>query len=108
MFGPSVPKSLSGTIDLASDPPGAQATTSLGGLGCQTPCSLEVTAEAPFTVTFARQDYAPSTISVQIQSGEHGVSDPKFAPNPVVAQLAPLAPPPKPAAPAKKKPPPKP
>jgi hypothetical protein len=35
--------------------------------------------------------------------------DPKFAPNPVVAQLAPAAPlpKPKPPAPAKKKPPPK-
>jgi len=81
--------------------------TSLGGLGCQTPCSLEVTAEGPFTVTFSRQDYAPSTVSVQIQPGEQGISDPKFTPNPVVAQLAPLAPPRKPAAPAKKKPPPK-
>jgi len=44
---------------------------------------------------------------VKIQPGVQGVSDPKFAPNPVFAQLAPVAPPPKPAAPAKKKPPPK-
>jgi hypothetical protein len=35
------------------------------------------------------------------------VSDPKFTPNPVFAQLAPAAPPPKPGTPAKKKPPPK-
>jgi hypothetical protein len=34
---PTAPKSLSGTIDLNSDPPGAQATTSLGGPGCLTP-----------------------------------------------------------------------
>jgi hypothetical protein len=85
-----VPKSVSGILDLNSDPPGAQATTSLGG-GCQTPCSLEVTAEAPFTVTFTRQNYAPSEISVELQPAEHGVSDPKFAPNPVVAQLTPVA-----------------
>ena len=109
LLTPTVPKSLSGTIDLNSDPTGAQAATSLGGPGCQTPCSLEVTAEAPFTVTFTRQDYAPNTVSVRIQPGESGVSDPKFAPNPVVAQLAPMTPPPKqkPAAPAKKNPPPK-
>jgi hypothetical protein len=86
----TVPKSLSGIIDLNSDPPGAQATTSLGG-GCQTPCSLEVTAEAPFTVTFTRQNYAPSEISVELQPAEPGVSNPKFAPNPVVAQLTPVA-----------------
>jgi hypothetical protein len=100
---PTGPKSLSGTIDLNSDPPGAQAATSLGGPGCQTPCSMEVTAEGPFTVTFTRQDYAPSTVSVQIKPGEMGVSDPKFLPNPVIAQLAPAAPPQKPkrAAPAK-------
>ena len=74
LLTPTGPKSFSGIIDFTSDPPGAQATTSLGGLGCQTPCSLEVTAEAPFTVTFARQDYAPSTVSVQIQPGQQGVT----------------------------------
>jgi hypothetical protein len=93
LFGPSVPKSLTGTIDLTSGPPGAQATTSLSGLSCQTPCSMEVTSEGPFTVTFTRQDYAPSTITVQIQAGERGVSNPKFAPNPIVAQLVPIEPP---------------
>jgi hypothetical protein len=103
---PPGPKSLSGILDLNSEPQGAQAAVSLGAT-CQTPCSLEVTAEAPFTVTFSQQGYAPDTVSVKIQPGVQGVSDPKFAPNPVFAQLAPVAPPPKPAAPAKKKPPPK-
>jgi hypothetical protein len=71
---------------------------------------MEVSAEAPFTVTFSQQGFAPNTVSVKIQPGQMGVSDPKFAPNPVFAQLAPVAGPPKPAAPApaKKKPPPKP
>ena len=106
---PPGPKSLSGILDLNSEPEGAQAAVSLGAT-CQTPCSLEVTAEAPFTVTFSQQGFAPNTVSVKIQPGQMGVSDPKFAPNPVFAQLAPVAPPPKPAAPApaKKKPPPKP
>ena len=105
---PPGPKSLSGILDLNSEPEGAQAAVSLGAT-CQTPCSLEVTAEAPFTVTFSQPGFAPNTVSVQIQPGQMGVSDPKFAPNPVFAQLAPVAPPPKPAAPApaKKKPPPK-
>jgi hypothetical protein len=104
LLTPTGPKSLSGTIDLQSDPSGAQATTSLGGPGCQTPCTMEVTAEGPFTVTFSRQDYEPSTVSVQIKPGEPGVSNPTFLPNPVIAQLAPSAAPqkPKPMAPAKK------
>jgi hypothetical protein len=103
---PPEPQSLSGILDLNSEPQRAQAAVSLGAT-CQTPCSLEVTAEAPFTVTFAHEGYAPDTISVKIQPGVQGVSDTKFSPNPVFAQLAPVAPS-KPAAPAKKKPPPKP
>jgi len=104
---PPGPKSLSGILDLNSEPQGAQAAVSLGAT-CQTPCSLEITAEAPFTVTFSEQGFAPNTVAVKIQPGQQGVSDPKFTPNPVFAQLAPVAPSPKPAAPAKKKPPPKP
>jgi hypothetical protein len=53
---PPGPQSLSGILDLNSEPQGAQAAVSLGAT-CQTPCSLEVTAEAPFTVTFAHEGY---------------------------------------------------
>jgi hypothetical protein len=104
---PPGPKSLSGILDLDSEPQGAQAAVSLGAT-CETPCSLEITAEAPFTVTFSQQGYAPNTVAVKIQPAQMGVSEPKFTPNPVFAQLAPVAPSPKPAAPAKQKPPPKP
>ena len=88
--GLRVSKSLAGVVDLASDPSGAQVTTSLGA-GCQTPCSLEVSAEGPFTVTFTHEGYAPTTVQVKIQHARMGVSERKFAPNPVFAQLAPVA-----------------
>jgi PEGA domain len=88
--GLRVSKSLAGVVDLASDPSGAQVTTSLGA-GCQTPCSLEVSTDGPFTVTFTHEGYTPTTVPVKIQRGQAGVSDPKFAPNPVLAQLSPAA-----------------
>jgi hypothetical protein len=78
---------INGVIDLSSDPEGATAQTSLGA-SCETPCAMEVSADGPFTVTFTRAGYAPTMVSVRIQPGQPGVSDPKFAPNPVFAQLA--------------------
>jgi PEGA domain len=90
LFEPNVPKSLTGVIDITSEPSGARATVSVGDASCQTPCSLELTSEGPFTVTFNREGYLPSTITVQIQPAEHGVSNPKFTPNPAFAQLAPI------------------
>jgi PEGA domain len=90
LVGPNVPKSLTGVIDITSDPPGARATASIGDVSCQTPCSLELTSEGPFTLTFTRDGYLPSTVTVQIQPAEHGISDPKFTPNPAFAQLAPV------------------
>jgi hypothetical protein len=88
--GGADPASLSGIIDLDSNPQGAQAATSLGS-GCETPCAMEISAEGPFTVTFTHPGYAPITVGVQMQPGQPGVSDPKFSPNPVFVQLAPQA-----------------
>jgi hypothetical protein len=96
-----IAKSFAGVIDLNSDPPGAEAMTSLGG-GCRTPCSLEISAEGPFTVTFNYEGYAPTTVQVQIQHAQMGISNPKFAPNPVFAHLDVVAKP-TPSKPAKKK-----
>jgi hypothetical protein len=99
--GLPIANSFAGIVDLNSDPPGAEATTSLGG-SCRTPCSLEVSAEGPFTVTFTHEGHAPTTVDVKIQHARMGVSDRKFAPNPVFAQLAPIAKPAPPQAPPKK------
>ena|SRR5712691_11196492 len=87
---PSAGPSLAGTIDLDSDPRGAQAATSLGS-GCKTPCAMEISADGPFTVTFTHPGYAPATVDIGMQPGQPGVSNPKFSPNPVFVQLAPQA-----------------
>jgi hypothetical protein len=99
--GLPVANSFAGIVDLDSDPSGAEVTTSLGG-GCRTPCSLEVSAEGPFIVTFTHEGYASTTVQVKIQHARMGVSDRKFAPNPVFAQLAPVAKPALPQAAPKK------
>lgn len=88
--GLPIANSFAGIVEFNSDPPGAEATTSLGG-GCRTPCSLEVSAEGPFTVTFTHEGYESTTVQVKIQHARMGVSDRKFAPNPVFAQLASVA-----------------
>lgn len=85
------------TIQLESQPAGAEARTS-GGQTCQTPCSLSVPAEGDFNVTFSLPKYAPETVPVQVvrqqQDGLTGSSLPATVdPNPVYAELQ-LAPPP--------------
>jgi hypothetical protein len=74
------------TIELDSDPQGVEAKTSLG-TSCQTPCALEVPTTGAFSVTFAREGFAPQTVPVQVQPGQEAPSV-KFTPNPVFAQLA--------------------
>jgi hypothetical protein len=96
--GLPIANSFAGIVNLDSAPSGAEATTSLGG-GCRTPCSLEVSADGPFTVTFTHEGYASTTVQVKIQHARMGVSERQFAPNPVFAQLAELAPVAEPAPP---------
>ena len=76
-----------GTVEFDSDPQGADAKTSLGA-SCQTPCTLEVPATGPFSVTFTLEGYAAQTVPVQIQPGQDTASV-KFSPNPAFAQLGP-------------------
>src|SRR4051812_35424600 len=53
-------------VRLESNPPGADATTSLGA-GCKTPCSVSVPApEVPFTVAFALPKYQPVSVPVNV------------------------------------------
>jgi len=82
-------KSVSATIHLNSNPQGADATASLGSR-CRTPCSIELSADGPFTVTFTRKGFVPSTIPVQIEPAQPGVLDAKFTPDPIFAALQPL------------------
>ncbi|MDN4982943.1 hypothetical protein KUL72_23300 [Bradyrhizobium arachidis] len=90
-------------VRLESNPPGADATTSLGG-GCKTPCSVSVPApDAPFTVSYALLKYQPTTVPVNVIKNPGNFTTPATVttdPNPVFAELAPVVPP----KPVKKKP----
>jgi hypothetical protein len=92
-------------LRLDSNPPGADARTSLGP-ACRTPCTVAVPAREDFTVTFALAGFETQTVPVSVQRAaglrsetEFAAADP-FAPNPVAVELEPAAPPPV----AKKKP----
>jgi hypothetical protein len=86
-------------VQIESNPPGADARTSLGQ-SCKTPCSvtLAVPESGGFTVSYAMPRFQPATVPVQIirESGNlltAGTAKPD--PNPVVAELQPIGPPPR-------------
>jgi hypothetical protein len=95
-------------VQLESNPPGAEARTSLGP-GCKTPCSVSVTppdGSTSFLVNYSMPGKQPAGVPVQISKESGGVfsSDTvKLSPNPVVAELQPIGPPPKPAKPMRPK-----
>jgi hypothetical protein len=99
------------TVQLESEPAGAEAKTSTGQ-ACRTPCSLSVTGNE-FTVNYTLQGYQPQTVPVRIVVPPNDPTDPgalqaiRVVPNPVYAELQPAAPPPptrRRAAPPPKKP----
>ena len=83
-------------VRLESNPPGADATTSLGP-GCKTPCSVSVPApDAPFTVAFARPQDQPANVPVNVIKNAGDFTTPASVatdPNPVFAELQPATPP---------------
>ncbi|MCO5128953.1 MAG: hypothetical protein M9932_00120 [Xanthobacteraceae bacterium] len=93
------PKMLS--LQVESTPPGADATSSLGG-SCKTPCTLSVpdTAEN-LSVAFALANHQPLTVPVQVthHPGDYVTSKPSvtFDPSPVTAELQATPPPRRPA-----------
>jgi len=93
-------------IALESNPPGANAMTSLGP-GCTTPCAVSVPLPTgEFSVSYTLNDYQPVTVPVRVFGSPASLGGPgttAIDPNPVIAQLQPIAPPPKPA-PVRKKP----
>ena len=81
------------------------------GQSCKTPCSISVPApEDDFTVSFNLNNFQPMTIPVRITRTAGSALTPPFTsinPNPVIAQLQPIAPPPpRPTRPKKPKKPP--
>jgi hypothetical protein len=98
-------------LRIESEPPGAEAKTSLGQ-GCRTPCELVVPASEEFAVTLALAGFQPQSVTVRpeepdmTRDSQVTAPPPRLAPNPVYVELqvAPAAPPTKPAAPKKKRP----
>ena len=84
-------------VQLESQPPGADARTSVGP-SCKTPCSVSVAAPDPgFTVTYSLPRFQPATIPVQVIRNPGDLTTPATTtidPNPVFAQLVPAGPPP--------------
>jgi hypothetical protein len=90
---PSAPPPAA-TVQVESEPAGAEATSSVGP-SCRTPCSLTVGTANPFTVTFTLAGYESQTVPVAPRpSGDPRESNEalKFDPDPVYAQLEPMPP----------------
>jgi hypothetical protein len=85
-------------VQLESQPPGAEAKTSLGP-GCKTPCSVSVPApDTGFSVSYTLNRFQPATVQVQVIHNPGDLSNPATTatdPNPVYAELQPAGPPPK-------------
>jgi hypothetical protein len=91
---------------LESEPPGANATSSLGP-SCRTPCMLAIKPGPDFTVTFTLEGHQPQTVAVRVVRADaapdwqgHARNDPTLEPNPARVQLIAIPPP----EPPKKKP----
>lgn len=92
----STPPSIQ--VQLESNPPGADAKTSIGP-GCKTPCSVSVAApDAGFSVAYTLDKFEPQTVQVKVIRNPGDFSGPGSTvtdPNPVYAELQAAAPPPK-------------
>jgi len=92
----------SATLTIQSNPPGAEARPSSGGL-CRTPCELPVPLNDGFTVTYTLDGYLPQTVPVRSippqKSALIDMTPARLEPNPVMAQLEPAPPPPPPEPP---------
>lgn len=94
------PAPQSEMLAIESEPPGAEAKTSLGQ-SCRTPCQLAVQPSSEFSVTLALSGYQLQTVSVSPEVQGAGAA-PRLAPNPVHVTLQAVTPPKKPIAKKKK------
>jgi len=60
---PGMSSSANVSLTIESDPPGADAKTSVGP-SCRTPCMVPVAADREFTVSYALNGYLPQVIAV--------------------------------------------
>lgn len=78
------------TLQLESQPPGAEATVSGGGT-CRTPCSLPVNTFGEVSVTYSLEGHEPQEVAVQIVQPTDPREGPARAnPNPVYVEFAAL------------------
>src|SRR5262245_19100406 len=78
------------TLAIESEPPGAEAKTSLGQ-SCLTPCQLSVQPGSEFSVMLALRGYQPQTVSVRPEA-EGAAAAPRLAPNPIHVDLQAVTP----------------
>jgi hypothetical protein len=83
-------------LRIESEPPGADARTA-EGQSCRTPCELTVPAAGEVAISFALQGYNPQTINVRAEAAPttsfaEASGPTRMQPNPVYAELTPIAP----------------
>jgi hypothetical protein len=83
-------------VQLDSNPPGADASTSLGP-GCKTPCSVTIPVpEGNFSVSYTLAKYQPASVPVNVVKNPGDLTTAATVttdPNPVFAELQPATPP---------------
>lgn len=83
------------TVQLDSNPQGADAKTSLGQ-SCKTPCSIPVSTDGSFSVTYTLPKFQPLTVPVTVTRNPgdlFNAGTTVIEPNPVMAELQPATPP---------------
>lgn len=69
----TVTRGTTNQIQLHSEPPGAQARTSLSQV-CTTPCTLQVARKAEFSVVFSKPGFQDQTIDVKTELAGKGAA----------------------------------
>jgi hypothetical protein len=69
----SVTRGTSETMQITSEPSGAEARTSLG-YACVTPCAFPVSRKDEFAVTITKAGYEPEQVMVRTQVGGGGAA----------------------------------
>lgn len=83
------------TVQFESTPPGAEAVTSIGP-SCTTPCSLPLTTDGSFSVTFNLPKFQSATVPVTVTRVPGDFTTPArttIDPSPVAVELQPATPP---------------
>jgi hypothetical protein len=86
------PKPRTTVLLIQSNPASAEARSSLGGT-CRTPCTMAIGAAGDFTISFARDAYAPQTVTVHSTMSEGSYTtgpSPTLDPSSVFVTLEPL------------------